>query len=125
MELPITILVLARGLAEADLLGLEEQGLAAFGDDVAKVVKVMKEGATTGVFQGVEQGDYVYLQVSDGGKEVSYLVLQAAGLLSEVTDNPEPYRGKTLKFFWQEALVHIPEAGGDQEMTICVKVEAL
>jgi len=112
---------------EAELLGLQEQGLAAFGlgEDVAKVIKVMKEGATTGVFQGVEQGDYFYLQVASGGKEASYLVLQAEGLLSEVMENPERYSGKTMKFFWQEAVLHIPEAGGEQEMTVCVKVEAL
>jgi len=112
---------------QADLLALQEQGLASFGPggDVAKVVKVMKEGATTGVFQGIAQSDYFHLQVSAGGIETSYLVLGSEGLLAEVVENPERYRGKTMKFFWQEALVLIPEAGGQQEMTVCVKVEAL
>ena len=112
---------------ETALIALQVRGLALFGfgpiEDAAKVVKVLKEGQSTGQFKGIEEGDYFYLQVTVSGEDQSYLILRASGLLEEVVEHPEAFVGKSVLITWQQAMVHIPQAGGEQEMLVVEDVE--
>ncbi len=113
---------------QASLTGLEAEGLALFaGDEQAMTEgKLIKEGSTIGTFAGIEQGDYFYLRLkTSGNEEESYMILQSEGLLDQIASEPDRYVGKKLKVHWQEKVIHIPEAGGSQQMTICVQVELL
>jgi hypothetical protein len=116
------------GTQEASLTGLEAEGLALFaGDEQAMPEgKLIDEGTTTGTFEGIEQGDYFYLRLSGkDGEEQSFMILRSEGLLNQVANEPDRYLGKKLKVHWQEKVIHIPEAGGNQQVTICVQVELL
>jgi hypothetical protein len=112
---------------ETALIALQVRGLALFGfgpiEDAAKVVKVLKEGQSTGQFKGLEEGDYFYLQVAVGGEDQSYLILRASGLLEQIVEQPEAFVGKSVLISWQQAMVHIPQAGGEQEMLVVEDVE--
>jgi len=113
------------GEREKDLIDLEAESLALFaGDEQAAVGKVIDQGTVTGTFGGIEQGDFFHLrlQLADG-EEQTYMILRSEGLLDKVVENPDRYIGKKLKVHWQEKVMHIPEAGGTQQMTICVRVE--
>jgi len=112
---------------ETALIALQVRGLALFGfgpiEDAAKVVKILKEGQSTGQFKGLEEGDYFYLQVAVGGEDQSYLILRASGLLEQIVEQPEAFVGKSVLISWQQAMVHIPQAGGEQEMLVVEDVE--
>jgi hypothetical protein len=86
--------------------------------------KILGEGKTTGVFRGIEQGDYFYLRLGVAkDEEQSFMILRSEGFLREVTENPDRYLGQKLTAHWQEKVIFIPEAGGDQQVTVCVQVE--
>lgn len=114
------------GVRAAALSDLEAEGLALFaGDELAAAKeKVIDRGTATGVFEGIEEGDYFHLRLRlADGEELTYLILRSEGLLDKVVENPGRYAGKKLKVHWEEKVLDIPEAGGKQQMTVCVRVE--
>jgi len=106
------------------VLGVEAQSRALFPNLAASPAeKVISEGKTVGVFQGIEQGDYFYLRLAVAeGEERSFMILQTEGLLHDLAENPDGYVGQKLIVQWQEKVIHIPEAGGNEQVTVCVRV---
>ena len=77
---------------------------------------------TTGVFMGIESGDYSYLLLKSGKKEISYMILETDAALDRLVANPDRYTGRTITVLWQTAQENIPEAGGMQTVTKAVSV---
>lgn len=77
---------------------------------------------TTGIFTGIESGDYSYLLLKTGTEEQSYMILQTDDALDRLLADPDRYIGKRITVVWQTAREDIPEAGGRVEVTKALSV---
>lgn len=84
-----------------------------------------KERLTEGRFQGIEQGDYFYLQIAPAGAEPQSLMILRADGFEYLVENPEAYLNRTIRVRWQREEVSIPEAGGAVPMDVVKGVELL
>lgn len=98
--------------------------LVALAAPVAAKDKVLSQSKFPGVIVGVESGDYIHLLVKDAaGKTRSFFVGQATGMLGQIVENPDAFKGRKVTVTWQKVTTHIPEAGGDMTIERVVKVE--
>lgn len=71
----------------------------------------------TGVFLGIEEGDYSHWRMKDGkGEEVSLFILQPEASVDAVLEKPEDFVGKRCTVTWKKSMETIPEAGGEMEV---------
>lgn len=103
---------------EQDLLNLSSLALDA--TDSAGTAAPARE--TTGIFTGIESGDYSYLLLKTGSGEESYMILQTDDALDRLLADPDRYIGKRITVLWQTAREDIPEAGGRVEVTKALSV---
>jgi hypothetical protein len=81
---------------------------------------------TTGVFVGIEQGDYFYFKVkTDSGEEKSFMVLNPDEIYSKIEAESANFQGKKVKVYWQAKKQNIPEAGGEIDIQEYIKAEIL
>jgi len=108
---------------EAEDFKLEAQRLkvlsAAFVKALAEkpVAVAAGEVEVTGVFLGIEEGDYAHWRMKNGkGEEVSFFILQPEPSVEAVLENPEHFVGKRCRVTWKKSMETIPEAGGKMEV---------
>jgi hypothetical protein len=65
-----------------------------------------------GVFQGFEEGDYVYLLLEVDGELQSFMVRQVDEAVDILMADPDSHIGQTISIGWRTAMEDIPEAGG-------------
>ncbi len=70
----------------------------------------------TGVFTGLEVGDYTYLKLDAGGEERSFMILDTDDAIEALLADPSAYEGRKLTITWQTSEQDIPEAGGKIEV---------
>lgn len=70
----------------------------------------------TGVFTGLEEGDYTYLKLKVGGEERSFMILDTDDSIEALIADPGAYEGKKISITWQTTEQDIPEAGGKTEV---------
>ncbi len=81
---------------------------------------------TSGMFQGIEQGDYGHWNMEDSnGNADSFFILQPDETLDEVLANPEVFVGRKCTVKWKTSKENIPEAGGILEVKQILSVEWL
>ncbi|MGC2857479.1 hypothetical protein ACM64Y_18565 [Novispirillum sp. DQ9] len=80
---------------------------------------------TTGVFAGIEFGDYAYLLLTVGGEDLSFMMLRPDDTLERLLDSPDRYVGRTITVVWQTVTETLPEAGGPVEVTMALSVKGL
>ncbi len=81
---------------------------------------------STGVFAGIEQGDYFYLKLKpSSGEEESFMILDDGNGLKAFVDKPKKFMGKKIRVEWQEREVEIPEAGGKIQTKVAVGAKKL
>lgn len=86
--------------------------------------KSMTKLSATGVFTGIEQGDYAHWQMRESdGTERSFLMLHADASLDRVAMHPEKYEGRPCRVRWERRTEDIPEAGGPMEVDVLLGVE--
>lgn len=121
----------------ADFTSKEEELLATSDRVLAQMAGTLDDGGSgsgsgggaepveeaTGIFDGFEQGDYLYLHLSSNGEQSSFMILRTDGALEKLINNPEKYIGKRITVLWQNAVENIPEAGGPTEVTKAVSVK--
>jgi hypothetical protein len=100
---------------------LEEQRLKELSANFVAAVKKKPVAAalteTTGVFVGIEEGDYAHWQMKEGkGEEVSFFILKPEASVEAVLENPAKYVGKRCRVSVQKSMETIPEAGGKIEV---------
>lgn len=78
---------------------------------------------TTGIFEGFEQGDYLYLNLTVGRETKSYMVLNPDRSLEQLIDQENRYRGRSLSVTWKTTVETLEEAGGKVEVTQAVSVQ--
>lgn len=61
-----------------------------------------KEGISTGIFTHLEQGDYYYFHIKNGGKRESFMLRSAYDGADKLNiDNWRKVKGKTVKITWK------------------------
>jgi hypothetical protein len=66
----------------------------------------------TGVFLGIEEGDYAHWRMKDGkGGEVSFFILKPEASVEAVLENPEKFVGKRCRVTWKKSMESVPVAG--------------
>ncbi len=71
----------------------------------------------TGVFLGIEEGDYFHWRMKDRkGEEVSFFILKQEPSVDAVLEKPEDFVGKRCTVTWKKSMETIPEAGGEMEV---------
>ena len=78
--------------------------------------------SSDGIFDGVEEGDYFHLLITENGKQRSFFVLQTDASLDRLMENPDKYIGKRVRVFWRNSVETIPEAGGKMAIETVVSV---
>jgi len=83
---------------------------------------------TTGVFGGIEEGDYTYLSLSVAGEggaadEVSFMVREVDDSVERLLDAPEQYLGKTITVVAQPFEEYLESAGGRVEIVKVLSVK--
>jgi hypothetical protein len=72
---------------------------------------------TTGVFLGIEEGDYAHWRMKDAkGNELSFFILKPEPSVEAVLENPEKFVGRACQVTWTKSMEDIPEAGGKMEI---------
>lgn len=95
------------------LASLSETFTAAF--DKKPVAAVAAE--MTGVFLGIEEGDYAHWRMKDAkGEEISFFILRPEPSVETALEAPEKFVGKACKVTWKKSMENIPEAGGEMEI---------
>jgi hypothetical protein len=80
----------------------------------------------TGVFLGIEEGDYAHWRMKDAkGNEVSLFILRPEASVEAVLENPEKFVGKACQVTWKKSKEDIPEAGGEMEIEQVIGVKWL
>jgi hypothetical protein len=80
----------------------------------------------TGIFTGLEEGDYTHwLMKTEGGKELSLFILKPDASVEKVLKSPKAYKGKKCRVQWKSSTEKIPEAGGDMKVDQILSVEWL
>lgn len=80
----------------------------------------------TGVFLGIEEGDYAHWRMKDAkGNEVSFFILRPEASVEAVLENPEKFVGKACQVTWKKSMEDIPEAGGEMEIEQIIGVKWL
>ena len=86
--------------------------------------KIVSQSTFPAIIVDVETGDYMHLVVKDAkGTTRSFFIGQAGGMLEQVAENPESFKGRKVKVTWQKVITHIPEAGRDMTIERVVKLE--
>ena len=89
-----------------------------------KSVPAATSKVTTGVFLGIEEGDYFHWMMrSAGGEETSFFILHPDEAVERVLDDPDAFVGRTCKVTWKTSKQNIPEAGGAMELDQILSVE--
>lgn len=71
----------------------------------------------TGVFLGIEEGDYSHWRMkNEKGEEISLFILKPEPSVEAVMDKPDGFVGKPCKVTWKKSMETIPEAGGKIEV---------
>lgn len=90
--------------------------------------KIITEGETIGFFSKFEWGDYGHFCIKDlNGKEDSFFISDSLNT-DYFYDNfiiSKKYNGKKVKVIWYKVDIHIPEAGGNQEIVVMVDFKLL
>ena len=73
-----------------------------------------------GTFQGLEEGDYLHLNVQGASGPTSFWCMDAA---CEGWD--EKPTGTRIKVIWKKVKENIPEAGGEMELEMVISITAL
>ncbi len=82
--------------------------------------------SVSGMFTGIEQGDYFYFTIkTEAGEDMSFMVLQTDATFEAISENPEKYTNAMVKVYWETTTENIPEAGGDIEINKYIKAEIL
>jgi hypothetical protein len=76
-----------------------------------------------GVFQGFEEGDYVYLLLEVDGELQSFMVGQVDEAVDILLADPDPHVGQTITVGWRASMENIPEAGGQIAVDSLVTVK--
>ncbi len=98
-------------------------------DDARRFAAALRPGkaearTATGVFTGIEQGDYAHWTMRESdGTERSFFMLQTDAALDRVVENPEKYEGRACRVRWERRKEDIPEAGGPMEVDVLLGVE--
>jgi hypothetical protein len=78
----------------------------------------------TGVFKGIEEGDYFHWQITGkDGTEVSYFILKPDATMQKALDDPKAFIGRKCRVKYLTSVEDIPEAGGKMEITRITGVE--
>lgn len=105
-------------------------GMVSGGDDVeakkALVGTVFGAGYTDGVFSGVEQGDYLHLDLLQADGEVTtFFVIQKDPSMDSILADPEKSKGTKIRVHWTEKMQAIPEADDAARLKTCDRIEIL
>jgi hypothetical protein len=65
-----------------------------------------------GKFVGIEQGDYVHLNIKNEKGEVQSFFITNDPSFQQLLDNPEKFTGRKVEVRWHTVERDIPEAGG-------------
>lgn len=81
---------------------------------------------TEGKFLGVEQGDYMHLQLQDSkGKNFSFWCLDEACGRIESVEEQKKMTGKTVRVYWRKVRKFLESAGEEVELELVERIEFL
>jgi hypothetical protein len=81
---------------------------------------------TTGVFTGIEEGDYFHWMMRpQGGEIVTFFILNTTPAIDAAIANPGQFLGKSCRVTWRSKVMNIPEAGGNIDITEILGVQWL
>jgi hypothetical protein len=81
------------------------------------------EKTTSGVFTGIDQGDYAHWKMTTrDGEELSFFILRTDEAIERVLNDPQEYEGRSCRVTWQTRKENIPEAGGVMEIDVLTGV---
>ena len=91
-----------------------------------KSKSVMETKVTEGKFLGVEQGDYMHLQMQDGkGKDFSFWCLDEACRRIESVEEQKKLTGKMVRVHWRKVKKFLESAGEEVELELVTRIEIL
>lgn len=98
------------------LLTIALTGMLAF----AAQAEVLK-----GTFAGIDQGDYVHLNVKNEKGELQSFWLTQDKSFTPFVENPKKFQGKKVEVTWHKVTRDIPEAGGKMEIEEATSIKLL
>jgi len=94
-----------------------------FASSLGAKKKAGVQAEVTGVFMGIEEGDYAHWLMKNGkGEEVSFFILNPDDSVDAVMKAPESFVGKSCRVTVKKSMETIPEAGGKMEVEQVLKV---
>jgi len=84
------------------------------------------KGTSTGVFTHLEQGDYFYFHIKNGGKRESFMLRSAYDGADKLNiDNWREVKGKTVKITWKAEEEKNPEDNSSLKFQKVLAVDVL
>ncbi|MEP2777569.1 MAG: hypothetical protein ABJQ29_07450 [Luteolibacter sp.] len=81
---------------------------------------------TSGVFTGIDEGDYMHWMIRpQGGEIISFFILNTTPEIEKVIHNPGQFLGKSCRVTWRNTVINSPNAGGNIDITELLGVQWL
>lgn len=111
-------------LIASALLGFADPSASAGERAAARLCAKPAVSKLTGIFLGIEEGDYAHWQMrTDKGEERSFFILKPDASVEKVTAKPTAFKGRKCRVTWKKSKENIPEAGGKIELEQILSVE--
>lgn len=81
---------------------------------------------TTGVFTGIDEGDYFHWMMRpQGGEIISFFILNTTPAIDAAIANPGQFLGRNCRVTWRNTSIESPGAGGNIDITEILGVQWL